>query len=160
MMSELSIDWSQMPSSQPVVKFKPCISDPPPPPQYQTTGAAGMDIFAGEDITLWGSGHFIVVRTGYEIEIPQFHEGQVRGRSGLAAKKGITVLNSPGTIDADFRGELKVILINHGEQAWDIKKGDRIAQLVIAPVSHATVEVVGELSETTRGQGGFGSTGV
>jgi len=119
-----------------------------------------MDICAGEDITLWGSSYYTVVRTGYEIEIPPGYEGQVRPRSGLAAKKGVTVLNSPGTIDEDYRGEFKIILINHGEDPWDIKKGDRIAQLVIAPVTHAQVQVVSELSETDRGQGGFGSTGV
>lgn len=142
------------------IRFKPCIENPPPPPEYQTSGAAGMDIYAGEDVILWGGGHYLMIRAGYDIEIPPGFEGQVRPRSGLAFKKGVTVLNAPGTIDEDYRGELKVLLINHGEDPWEIKKGERIAQLVIAPVVRAQVSVVTELSETERGQGGFGSTGV
>jgi dUTP pyrophosphatase len=141
------------------VCFKPCIENPPPPPQYQTEGSAGMDIHAGEDIIVWGSGGRALVRTGYEIEIPVGFEGQVRPRSGLALKNGVTVLNSPGTIDSDFRNELKVILINHDEQPFQIKKGDRIAQLVIAPYSKAQIKVVSTLTQTNRA-GGFGSTGV
>ncbi|MFM5916666.1 MAG: dUTP diphosphatase [Novosphingobium sp.] len=127
-------------------------------PQYATEGAAGMDVLAAEDVTLApGARH--AVATGLAVAIPHGFEIQVRPRSGLALKFGITVPNTPGTIDSDYRGELKVILINHGQDAFDIRRGDRIAQIVLAPVTRASWLVVDELDETVRGEGGFGSTG-
>jgi dUTP pyrophosphatase len=129
-----------------------------PLPVYATEGAAGMDVVAAEDVTLpQGSRH--AVATGLAFAIPVGFEIQVRPRSGLALKHGITVPNTPGTIDSDYRGELKVILINHGDQAFEIRRGDRIAQLVIAPVTRASWLEVEELDDTARGEGGFGSTG-
>ncbi|MBV1918218.1 MAG: dUTP diphosphatase [Sphingomonadaceae bacterium] len=127
-------------------------------PAYATDGAAGMDVLAAEDITLEpGSRH--AVATGLAVAIPHGYEIQVRPRSGLALKHGISVPNSPGTIDSDYRGELKVILINHALEAFTIQRGDRIAQLVLAPVTRASWLPVDELDETSRGEGGFGSTG-
>jgi dUTP pyrophosphatase len=127
-------------------------------PQYATDGAAGMDVLAAEDVTLApGARH--AVATGLALAIPPGYEIQVRPRSGLALKHGITVPNTPGTIDSDYRGELKVILINHGIAPFDIRRGDRVAQLVLAPVVRASWLKVDELDETQRGQGGFGSTG-
>ena len=130
------------------------------PPAYQTDHAAGMDLHAAvtDDVTL-EPGAVIAVPTGLRVEIPHGYEGQVRGRSGLAAKHAIGVPNAPGTIDADYRGELKVLLVNWGRAPFVVKRGERIAQLVIAPVAHATVEVVDELTTTARGDGGFGHTG-
>ncbi len=129
-----------------------------PLPAYATPGAAGMDVVAAEDITLApGARH--AVATGFSLAIPEGYEIQVRPRSGLALKHGITVPNTPGTIDSDYRGELKVILINHGAEPFPIHRGDRIAQLVLAPVTLAAWEEVAELDETARGAGGFGSTG-
>lgn len=130
-------------------------------PAYQTTLAAGMDLHADlpDGPVLLHGGARMVVSTGFNIEIPTGYEGQVRPRSGLAAKKGITVLNSPGTIDADYRGEISVILVNHG-QSLMIEHGDRIAQLVIAPVERVEVVETQVLSETERGAKGFGSTGI
>ena len=127
-------------------------------PAYATPGAAGMDVLAAEDVTL-ASGARHAVATGLALAIPPGYEIQVRPRSGLALKHGITVPNTPGTIDSDYRGELKVILINHGAQPFAILRGDRIAQLVMAPVVRASWLKVDELDETTRGEGGFGSTG-
>ena len=127
-------------------------------PAYATSGAAGMDVLAAEDLTL-ESGQRHAVATGLALAIPQGFEIQVRPRSGLALKHGISVPNSPGTIDSDYRGELKVILINHGTEDFAISRGDRIAQLVLAPVTQAEWEVVEQLDETNRGEGGFGSTG-
>ena len=127
-------------------------------PQYQTPGSAGMDLHAVEDIEVW-LGKTAVVRTGIAVAIPTGFEGQIRPRSGLAAKWGVTVLNSPGTIDSDYRGEIKVILVNHGEDLLRIKRGDRIAQIVFAPVVRAVFDTVDTLDETDRGSGGFGSTG-
>ena len=128
-------------------------------PAYETEHAAGMDLRAAEDAILPPGGRALVA-TGFAIALPHGFEAQVRPRSGLAARHGVTVLNAPGTIDADYRGEIKVILINHGDQAFAIKRGDRIAQMIVAPVTHATlVPVDGELSATARGTGGFGSTG-
>ena len=127
-------------------------------PAYATSGAAGMDVLAAEDLTL-ESGQRHAVATGLAMAIPQGFEIQVRPRSGLALKHGISVPNSPGTIDSDYRGELKVILINHGTEDFAISRGDRIAQLVLAPVTQAEWEVVEQLDETNRGEGGFGSTG-
>jgi dUTP pyrophosphatase len=127
-------------------------------PAYATEGAAGMDILAAEDVTLApGARH--AVATGLAVAIPHGFEIQVRPRSGLALKHGVTVPNTPGTIDSDYRGELKVIMINHGGAAFEIRRGDRIAQLVLAPVTQATWLKVDELDETARGEGGFGSTG-
>jgi dUTP pyrophosphatase len=127
-------------------------------PAYATTGAAGMDVVSAEDVTIApGARH--AVATGLAVAIPAGFEIQVRPRSGLALKHGITVPNSPGTIDSDYRGELKVILINHGGEAFAIRRGDRVAQLVLAPVTRAGWVEVAELDDTARGEGGFGSTG-
>ena len=127
-------------------------------PAYATEGAAGMDVLAAEDVTLApGARH--AVATGLAVAIPHGYEIQVRPRSGLALKHGVTVPNTPGTIDSDYRGELKVILINHGDSACEVRRGDRVAQLVLAPVTQATWLPVDELDETERGEGGFGSTG-
>lgn len=130
-----------------------------PFPTYASAGAAGMDVVAAEALTLApGARH--AVATGFAIAIPQGYEVQVRPRSGLALKHGITCLNSPGTIDSDYRGEVKVILANLGEAPFVIARGDRIAQLVPAPVQRATFAEVESLDQTQRGAGGFGSTGV
>ncbi len=127
-------------------------------PHYATAGAAGMDVLSAEDVTLApGARH--AVSTGLALAIPEGYEVQVRPRSGLALKHGISVPNTPGTIDSDYRGELKVILINHGNAAFDIARGDRVAQLVLAPVTRAAWDEVAELDGTARGAGGFGSTG-
>lgn len=139
-------------------------------PVYQTDGAAGMDLCAmnlgeGQDwpddfnLRLYPRDR-VLLGTGIALAIPPGYEGQIRPRSGLAVKHGITVLNSPGTIDADYRGEIKVLLINLGQEAVTIKRGDRIAQLVIAPVARAALVDVSDLEDTVRGVGGFGSTGV
>lgn len=130
-----------------------------PAPSYATAHAAGMDVVSAEDVTIApGSRH--AVATGFAMAIPQGFEVQVRPRSGLALKHGISVPNAPGTIDADYRGEVKVILINLGEAPFVIARGDRIAQLVAAPVQMATFTEVADLDDTVRGAGGFGSTGV
>ena len=127
-------------------------------PAYATSGAAGMDVLSAEDVTLIpGMRH--AVATGLSMAIPEGYEIQVRPRSGLAFKYGITVPNTPGTIDSDYRGELKVLLINHGTEDFTIARGDRVAQLVLAPVVQAAWAEVDELDATTRGAGGFGSTG-
>ena len=127
-------------------------------PAYATDGAAGMDVLAAEDVVLPPGGRHAVA-TGYALAIPHGFEVQVRPRSGLALKHGITVPNTPGTIDSDYRGEVKVILINHGAEDFAIQRGDRIAQLVLAPVVQARWDVVDQLDVTDRGAGGFGSTG-
>jgi dUTP pyrophosphatase len=129
-----------------------------PLPAYATEGAAGMDVVAAEDLTLPPGGRHAVA-TGFAIAIPPGYEVQVRPRSGLALKHGVTCLNTPGTIDCDYRGEVKVILANLGDAAFPVRRGDRIAQLVPAPVQHAALEEVASLDETARGAGGFGSTG-
>lgn len=132
------------------------------PPTYQSSGAAGLDLScalaAGESLSL-EPGDRLLVPTGFSIELPTGYEAQVRPRSGLAAKNGVTVLNSPGTIDSDYRGEIKVILFNAGSEPFRLERGMRIAQLVVAPVSRATLQIVESLSETARAEGGFGSTG-
>ena len=130
-------------------------------PEYKTVGAAGADLYALVDfpITL-APGKTAMVPTGLFFEIPEGYEIQVRPRSGLAAKNGVTVLNTPGTIDSDYRGEIKIILINLGDKDFVINSGDRVAQMVIAPLIQASFSIVDELSDTTRGSGGFGSTGV
>jgi dUTP pyrophosphatase len=127
-------------------------------PAYATHGAAGMDVLAAEDVTLApGARH--AVATGFSVAIPEGYEIQVRPRSGLALKHGISVPNTPGTIDSDYRGELKVILVNLSAEPFQIARGDRIAQLVLAPVTQAAWHEVAELDDTARGAGGFGSTG-
>ena len=127
-------------------------------PAYATTGSAGMDVVSAEDVALKpGARH--AVATGLAMAIPQGFEIQVRPRSGLAFKHGISVPNAPGTIDSDYRGELKVLLINHGADDFVIARGDRVAQLVLAPVVQAEWAEVAELDDTERGAGGFGSTG-
>jgi len=130
-----------------------------PLPAYASEGAAGMDVVAAETLTLRpGARH--AVATGFAMAIPAGYEVQVRPRSGLALKYGVTCLNTPGTIDSDYRGEVKVILANLGDEAFEIKRGDRVAQLVPAPVQRAAFAEVETLDETVRGAGGFGSTGV
>ena len=127
-------------------------------PAYATSGSAGMDVVSAEDVTIApGARH--AVATGLSVAIPQGFEIQVRPRSGLAFKHGITVPNTPGTIDSDYRGELRVLLINHGSEDFAIARGDRVAQLVLAPVVQAAWSEVDELDATQRGAGGFGSTG-
>ena len=129
-------------------------------PKYETIGSSGMDIAAHlEKNIIIKPGEKAFVSTGFSIAIPKGYEVQIRPRSGLAAKKNITVLNTPGTIDADYRGEIKVILINHGKEEFVIENGERIAQMVVCPVVQANLEEVEELSDTIRGSGGFGSTG-
>lgn len=130
-------------------------------PAYQTAGAAGADLCAFLDgaITL-APGSRALIPTGLRLQLPQGFEAQVRSRSGLAARYGVACLNAPGTIDSDYRGEIKVILINHGSEDFVIGPGDRIAQLVVAPVCRARFELVPGLDASSRGEGGFGSTGV
>ncbi len=132
-----------------------------PLPRYATALSAGADLLAavGERVVL-APGERVAVPTGLVLEIPPGYEGQVRPRSGLALRRGLTVANAPGTIDADYRGEVKVLLINLGREPVTITRGDRIAQLVIAPVVRVRLEEVEELADTGRGSGGFGSTGV
>jgi len=131
-------------------------------PAYESATAAGMDVRAALEadapLTL-APGAYAIVPTGLAMALPSDYEAQIRPRSGLAAKHGVTVLNTPGTIDSDYRGEVKVILINHGTEPFIINRGERIAQMVIAPVVQAVCETVTELDETARGEGGFGSTG-
>jgi dUTP pyrophosphatase len=131
-------------------------------PAYQSVDAAGLDLLAAvpaESSLMLLPGKYALVPTGLTIALPPGFEAQVRPRSGLAAKHGVTVLNSPGTIDADYRGEISVVLINHGEAPFVIRRGERIAQMVIAPVVHAELTSAAALSATDRGSGGFGSTG-
>jgi dUTP pyrophosphatase len=130
-----------------------------PLPNYASDGAAGMDICAAEGLTL-RMGKRAAVATGFAFAIPRGYEIQVRPRSGLALNHGITCLNTPGTIDSDYRGEVKVILANLGDDDFMIQRGDRIAQLVVAPVTHAAMVEADMLDDTARGAGGFGSTGV
>ena len=129
-------------------------------PKYETPGSSGMDISAHieNDIIIY-PGEKALVSTGFSLSIPIGYEVQIRPRSGLAAKKNITILNTPGTIDADYRGEIKVILINLGKKKFIVENGDRIAQMVVCPVVQADLDEVKELSDTERGSGGFGSTG-
>lgn len=131
-----------------------------PLPTYQTSGAAGMDLAAAidGDLTI-PPGEWRLVPAGFHLAIPEGLEGQVRPRSGLALRHGVTVLNAPGTVDSDYRGELKVTLVNHGREPFVVRRGDRIAQLLICPVVRAEWEPVAELDGTARGAGGYGSTG-
>ncbi len=130
-----------------------------PLPAYESAGAAGMDLRAAAAFVL-KPGARALVPTGFSLEIPEGHEAQVRPRSGLAVKHGVTVLNAPGTIDSDYRGEIKVPLINHGETEFHIARGDRIAQMVIAPVVRARLVETDTLADSARGAGGFGSSGL
>jgi dUTP pyrophosphatase len=134
--------------------------EPPLPlPRYMSDGAAGLDLLADvEGAVVIGAGERRLVPTGLAVAIPDGFEGQVRPRSGLAARAGVTVLNAPGTIDADYRGEIQVLLVNFGDDPVTVERGERIAQLVIAPVTRATLAEVPELPGTARGAGGFGST--
>jgi dUTP pyrophosphatase len=133
-----------------------------PLPTYQSQHAAGLDVVAAvprdAPVTL-EPGARALIPTGFALEIPVGYEAQVRPRSGLAIKHGVTLLNSPGTIDADYRGELMVIMVNHGAEPFSVSRGDRIAQLIVAAVSHVEIAEVEVLGATARGQGGFGSTG-
>jgi dUTP pyrophosphatase len=131
---------------------------PLPLPEYATAGAAGLDLRADEACTL-APGERRLVPTGISIELPAEHEGQVRPRSGLAVRHGIAMLNAPGTIDEDYRGEVGVILVNLGQEPFEVHRGQRIAQLVVAPVARVAVVEVQELAASGRGTGGFGSTG-
>ncbi|HWE30790.1 MAG TPA: dUTP diphosphatase [Polyangia bacterium] len=129
-------------------------------PRYMSDGAAGMDLAASVDsVVTIAPGERQLVGSGVAIALPRGYEAQVRPRSGLALKHGITVLNSPGTIDEDYRGEIKVLLINHGHEPFVVKAGERIAQLVIAPVSRVRLDETATLDETVRGAGGYGHTG-
>lgn len=130
-------------------------------PEYETDGASGFDLRAAviEPVILQ-PGKRALIPIGIKIALPNGYEAQIRPRSGLAYKHGITMLNSPGTVDSDYRGEIKVIAINHGEESFTINRGDRIAQMIIAPVQQIEIQKVFELPKTKRGDGGFGSTGV
>jgi dUTP pyrophosphatase len=129
-------------------------------PKYETSGSSGMDISAFIEIDIEiNPGEKAIIPTGFSLSIPRGFEVQIRPRSGLAAKNGISVLNTPGTIDADYRGEIKVILVNFGKEKFKIEKGLRIAQMVVCPVVQVEMEQVEELPNTSRGSGGFGSTG-
>ncbi len=131
-----------------------------PLPTYATSGSSGMDLHATvENEVIIKQRERALIPCGFQIEVPQGYEAQVRPRSGLAIKQGVTVLNSPGTIDSDYRGEVKVILINLGQEDFLIKRGDRIAQMIIAPVTRVVLSEVESLTETVRGVGGFGHTG-
>ncbi|MEC9368513.1 MAG: dUTP diphosphatase [Pseudomonadota bacterium] len=133
-----------------------------PLPAYQSAGAAGMDIAAAlskDEVLTIGPGERALVPSGFAMAMPEGYEGQMRPRSGLALKQGVTVLNSPGTIDADYRGEVRVLLVNLGAERVEIRRGDRIAQLVIQPVAQARLSESRELEQSLRGSGGFGSTG-
>lgn len=139
------------------VKFKK-LTETATIPEYKTAEAAGMDLSSDQEVVI-KPGTFTLVKTGISIELPIGFEAQVRPRSGLAYKYGVTVLNTPGTIDSDYRGDVGVILINHGSADFEVKKGDRIAQLVIAKVSRVEMIEAEKLDESDRGAGGFGSTG-
>ncbi|WP_169543703.1 dUTP diphosphatase [Sneathiella aquimaris] len=149
-MSNVSVEITRMPHSEGL-----------PLPAYETPDSAGMDLRAAvsEPVKI-EPGHRALVPTGLKIALPSGYEAQIRPRSGLALKKGITLPNTPGTIDADYRGELGIILMNMGQETFVIERGDRIAQMVVAPVTQARWIEVKTLSETVRGEGGFGSTGV
>ena len=148
-----------MSTSSPVLQVRRLRADAAPP-AYGTSGAAGLDLTAALDGPLrLAPGARAAVPTGLAVAIPTGYEGQVRPRSGLAAEHAVTVLNAPGTIDEDYRGEVRVLLVNLGDHDYVVRSGDRVAQLVVAPVTRVTVEVVSALADTERGEGGFGSTG-
>jgi dUTP pyrophosphatase len=149
-------------TTKPVCEFKklPHAADLPLP-SYESKAAAGMDLRAAlEDPVSITPGERVLVPTGLQMALPEGYEAQIRPRSGLAYKHGITMLNTPGTIDSDYRGEVKVLAINHGDQPFEISHGDRIAQMVIAPVSQVVIREAQRLDATERNEGGFGSTGV
>lgn len=130
-------------------------------PRRMTAGSAGFDLPAAVDAPVAiAPGRRAVVPTGYALALPPGHEGQVRSRSGLAARHGVAVLNAPGTVDADYRGEVKVVLVNHGEETFTVNPGDRIAQMVVQRVARVRLEEAADLPPSARGEGGFGSTGV
>ena len=132
-----------------------------PPPRYMTEKSSGMDLYAaGNEEIFLNPGERRLIPTGIAISVPEGYEAQVRPRSGLALRDGVTLVNTPGTIDADYRGEIGVLLINHGEKPFPVKRGDRIAQMVIIPVARAELEWVEDLDETPRSGGGFGHTGI
>ena len=148
-MSSLSIDLCRLPHAADI-----------PLPAYASDGAAGLDLCAANDAAIQlESGGRVLVPTGFAIRLPAWHEAQIRPRSGLAAKYGVTVANAPGTIDSDYRGEIKIILINLGTDAFIIERGMRIAQMVIAPVIQCQITETDSFDSTARGTGGFGSTG-
>jgi len=148
-MTEIHVEISRLPNGHNL-----------PKPAYQTTGSAGMDLAAAVTKPLEiGPGARAQVATGFMFAIPTGYEAQIRPRSGLALKHGVTVLNAPGTIDSDYRGEVSIVLINHGATPFTVNRGDRIAQMVIAPVAHGDLAEVVTLSPTARGDGGYGSTG-
>ncbi|MBI4514387.1 MAG: dUTP diphosphatase [Deltaproteobacteria bacterium] len=131
-----------------------------PLPAYATASAAGMDLFADvTDAVLIAPGERALIPTGIAIALPAGYEAQIRPRSGLALRHGITLLNSPGTIDADYRGEIAVVMVNHGRDPYTVSRGDRVAQMIVAPVCRASWQEVRELEQTGRGDGGFGHTG-
>jgi dUTP pyrophosphatase len=133
-----------------------------PLPAYKSRYAAGLDLVAAvpdDEPLVLAPGDRALVPTGFAMELPDKHEAQVRPRSGLALKHGVTLLNSPGTIDSDYRGEVMILLVNHGTEPFTVRRGDRIAQLVVSPVSHVLMEAVARLRPTKRGPSGFGSTG-
>ena len=142
------------------IRFKRMSAVPVEVPRYQTRGSAGFDLCAAisESITI-GPGERCLIPTGFAVAIPEGYEGQVRPRSGLAFRHGLTIINAPGTIDSDYRGEVAVVLINHGEQAYVVKPLSRIAQMVIARIERPRLELVDTLDDTERGSGGYGSTG-
>jgi dUTP diphosphatase len=147
---------------QPVViriqRLRPA-PDPLPLPQYMTPGAAGMDLLADvEEPVELAPGGRVLVPTGIAAEIPAGYEAQVRPRSGLALRHGVTLLNSPGTIDSDYRGEIMVLLVNLGDRPYMVRRGDRIAQMIVAPVTRAELQEVDTLADSRRGSGGFGHT--
>ncbi len=127
-------------------------------PSYQTNHSAGMDIVSAQSVEI-APGERTMISTGLTVAIPDGFEAQIRPRSGLAVKHGITLVNTPGTIDADYRGEIRIIMINHGDEVFAVKRGERIAQMIIAPVTRCNWELMDELPESGRGEGGFGSTG-
>ncbi len=149
------------PSCPPTLRLRRVGSLKPPVPAYQSAQAAGLDLCAAleQPLTLQ-PGERGIVSTGFAMAVPPGYEGQVRPRSGLAFKHGVTVLNSPGTIDADYRGEVKVVLINHGQKPFAVEPNMRVAQLVVCPVGQVSLRLDTELDETERGSGGYGSTGV
>ena len=148
-MSEVAVELQRLPSGEGLEL-----------PSYATAASAGLDLAAAvaAPVTL-GPGERAAIPTGFALALPEGYEAQVRPRSGLALKHGVTVLNSPGTIDADYRGEVQVILVNLGRESFTVRRGERIAQLVVAPVTRVAWRVVEALPETARGAGGFGSTG-
>ncbi len=143
-----------------VKRLRESSGEPIPLPRYMTAHSAGMDLFADvEGEVVLKPGERRLIPTGIALALPPGYEGQVRPRSGLALREGISLVNTPGTIDADYRGEVGVLLINLGQQPFRLKRGDRIAQLVISPVCRAELELTGELEATLRNEGGFGHTG-